>query len=107
MFYRMKALNYRNFSLLSRVWNGPQNVLTGKQAEEKMINILKDKFPKAETIEVSDVSGGCGAMFEVNVIAPEFRGLNTVKQHRIINEALKEEIKDMHGIRIHTGIPDS
>jgi acid stress-induced BolA-like protein IbaG/YrbA len=25
-------------------------------------------------------------MFEVNVIAPEFKGLNTVKQHRIINE---------------------
>jgi hypothetical protein len=43
--------------LLSRVWNGPQNVLTGKQAEEKMINILKNKFPKAKTIEVSDVSG--------------------------------------------------
>lgn len=30
--------------------------------------------------------GGCGAMFEINVIAPEFKGLNTVKQHRIINE---------------------
>ncbi|XP_008208500.1 bolA-like protein 3 [Nasonia vitripennis] len=93
--------------LLSRVWNGPQNVLTGKQAEEKMTTLLRNKFPKAELIEVCDVSGGCGAMFEINVIAPEFKGLNTVKQHRIINEVLKEEIKDMHGIRIHTAIPDS
>ena len=25
-------------------------------------------------------------MFEVHVVAPEFKGLNTVKQHRIINE---------------------
>lgn len=25
-------------------------------------------------------------MFDINVIAPEFKGLNTVKQHRIINE---------------------
>ena len=25
-------------------------------------------------------------MFEINVIAPEFRGLNTIKQHRLIND---------------------
>lgn len=25
-------------------------------------------------------------MFEVSVVAPEFKGLTTVKQHRIINE---------------------
>lgn len=35
---------------------------------------------------VNYILGGCGAMFEINVIAPEFKGLNTVKQHRIINE---------------------
>ncbi|KAK0072254.1 hypothetical protein PV325_011638 [Microctonus aethiopoides] len=92
---------------LSRVWRGQSNVLAGKQAEEKMISILKNKFPKAELIEVNDISGGCGAMFEVNVIAPEFNGLNTVKQHRLINDTLKDEIKDMHGIRIQTGLPRS
>ncbi|XP_015584890.1 bolA-like protein 3 [Cephus cinctus] len=105
MFRHVFTTNFRNISLLSRLWNGPSGVLAGKQAEQKMINILRNKFPKAEFIEVTDVSGGCGAMFEVNVVAPEFKGLNTVKQHRIINEALKEEIKDMHGIRIHTSIP--
>lgn len=30
--------------------------------------------------------GGCGAMFDINVVASEFQGLNTIKQHRIINE---------------------
>ena len=25
-------------------------------------------------------------MFEINVIAPEFKGLNTIKQHRLIND---------------------
>lgn len=107
MIGRVFSLNSRNISLLSRVWNGPNGALAGKQAEQKMISVLRDKFPKAKLIEVSDISGGCGAMFEICVIAPEFKGLNTVKQHRLINEALKEEIKDMHGIRIHTGIPES
>ncbi|KAG7203157.1 hypothetical protein KM043_010275 [Ampulex compressa] len=107
MFGRLFTSNFRNISLLSRVWNGPSGVLAGKQAEQRMISLLRNKFPKAKLIEVTDVSGGCGAMFEISVVAPEFKGLNTVKQHRIINEVLKEEIKEMHGIRIHTSIPES
>ncbi|XP_033339763.2 bolA-like protein 3 isoform X2 [Megalopta genalis] len=107
MFGRVFMSNFRNISLLSRVWNGPNGALAGKQAEQKMKQILRNKFPRAKMIEVNDVSGGCGAMFEINVVALEFQGLTTMMQHRLINEALKEEIKDMHGIRIFTSIPDS
>ncbi|XP_012260993.1 bolA-like protein 3 [Athalia rosae] len=106
MFGRVIPSNLRGISLLSRVWSGPNGALAGKESEQRMISILRDRFPKAKLIEVTDVSGGCGAMFEVNVVAPEFKGLNTVKQHRLINEILKEEIKDMHGIRIHTSVQD-
>uniref|UniRef100_A0A1B6LRB3 BolA-like protein 3 n=1 Tax=Graphocephala atropunctata TaxID=36148 RepID=A0A1B6LRB3_9HEMI len=73
--------------------------------ESNIQDILRKNFPSAEYIEVRDVSGGCGAMFEISVITEEFRGLTIVKQHRLINEALKEEIKDMHGLRIHTALP--
>lgn len=73
--------------------------------EAKLKNILKEKFPKARTIDVADISGGCGAMFEISVTAPDFKGLTMVKQHRMVNEALKEQIKDMHGLRIHTSVP--
>lgn len=31
---------------------------------------------------MEDVSGGCGAMFEVYVKDVAFKGINTVKQHR-------------------------
>ncbi|XP_043276799.1 bolA-like protein 3 isoform X2 [Venturia canescens] len=86
MFGRVFNTNSRKISLLSRVWSGPNGALAGKQAEQKMIDILRNKFPNAQTIEVTDVSGGCGAMFHINVVASEFKGLNTVKQHRIINE---------------------
>lgn len=43
--------------LLSRLWNGSNGVLAGKQAEQKMISILRKKFPNAQLIEVTDVSG--------------------------------------------------
>ncbi len=49
--------------------------------------------------------GGCGAMYEIYVETMDFKGLNTVKQHRLVTEALKAEIKDMHGVRIHTKLP--
>ncbi|XP_057322512.1 bolA-like protein 3 isoform X1 [Microplitis mediator] len=104
----MKRVNKpTTLQLLSKVWSGQSGVLAGKQAEEKMTSILRSKFPKAHTIEVNDISGGCGAMFEVNVITSEFNGLSTVKQHRLINDTLKNEIKDMHGIRISTGLPEA
>lgn len=70
-----------------------------------MTKILQNKFPKAKTIQVADVSGGCGAMYEIFVETKDFQGLNTVKQHRMITETLKKEIKEMHGLRIHTAIP--
>ena len=63
---------------------------------------LRVKFPKATDIAVMDVSGGCGAMFEVYVEAPDFKGMRVVKQHQLVNQALASQIKEMHGLRIST-----
>lgn len=46
-------------------------------------------------------------MYEILVESLDFKGLSTVKQHRLITETLKKEIKDMHGVRIHTSVPES
>lgn len=62
---------------------------------------------QAQNISVVDISGGCGAMYEIVVETKEFSGLSRVKQHQLITDTLKTEIKDMHGLRIHTSIPDS
>ena len=43
--------------------------------------VLKRSFPKAADIVVQDISGGCGAMFEVYVVSDEFKGVTRVKQH--------------------------
>lgn len=46
-------------------------------------------------------------MYEIFVETNEFKGLSSVKQHQLITDTLKSEIKDMHGLRIHTSIPES
>ncbi|KAK6294576.1 hypothetical protein J4Q44_G00354060 [Coregonus suidteri] len=65
----------------------------------------QEKFPSATSLKVVDISGGCGAMYEVHIESNEFKGKRTVQQHQLVNQALKEEIQGMHGLRIFTDIP--
>lgn len=60
---------------------------------------------QAKSVSVVDISGGCGAMYEIAIESSDFKGLSRVKQHRMVTDTLKDEIKDMHGLRIHTSIP--
>ncbi|XP_035986654.1 bolA-like protein 3 [Fundulus heteroclitus] len=73
--------------------------------EERIASVLKEKFPQASKLKVVDISGGCGAMYEIHIESSEFKGKRTVQQHKLVNQALKEEIQGMHGLRIFTDIP--
>ena len=44
-------------------------------------------------------------MYEIYVETSEFNGLSLVKQHRLVTETLKAQIKEMHGLRIQTAVP--
>lgn len=75
-------------------------------AEQKLIDLLRARFPRARLIDVVDISGGCGAMYTVYVETSEFANMRTVKQHQMVNEVLLAEIKNnMHGLRIQTAVP--
>lgn len=41
-------------------------------------------------------------MFEIHIKSSDFKNLSMVKQHQMVNSALKEEVKQMHGVRIFT-----
>uniref|UniRef100_A0A8C0P3P3 BolA-like protein 3 n=3 Tax=Canis lupus TaxID=9612 RepID=A0A8C0P3P3_CANLF len=75
------------------------------EGELKVTRILKENFPGATAIQVTDISGGCGAMYEIHIDSEEFKEKRTIQQHQMINQALKEEIKRMHRLRIFTSNP--
>ncbi|KAF8461109.1 bola protein [Kalaharituber pfeilii] len=50
----------------------------------------------ASHVEVQDLSGGCGQIFEAVIVSPEFRGKTTLARHRLVNNTLKEEIAKVH-----------
>ncbi|KAJ2499132.1 hypothetical protein GGH96_003792 [Coemansia sp. RSA 1972] len=56
-------------------------------------------------LSVTDSSGGCGSMYVVEIEAECFRGLNRVKQTKMVNGLLKSELKDMHGMRVLCTVP--
>ena len=78
--------------LLSRLWNGSNGVLAGKHAEEKMISILRNRFPQAQLIEVTDVSGTdllyALLYWKINLLPMCLKGLphtkfrNSAKDHK-------------------------
>ncbi|XP_077569889.1 bolA-like protein 3 [Stigmatopora nigra] len=78
---------------------------TQTDGEIRIAAVLKEKFPQASSLKVVDISGGCGAMYEVHIESSEFHGKRTVQQHHLVNQALKDEIQGMHGLRIFTDIP--
>jgi stress-induced morphogen len=52
--------------------------------------------------QVQDISGGCGSMYALDIESPKFKGLTVIKQHKLVNQVLKEEIAQWHGVQLRT-----
>jgi stress-induced morphogen len=72
-------------------------------AAERLESLLRNAFPNADEIHVDDRTGG-GDHFQVTVAAARFDGLSLLDQHRLVNEALAEPLRDgtIHELRIKT-----
>ena len=75
----------------------------GAMAVERLESLLRDAFPDAHELRVDDRTGG-GDHFQVTVASPRFEGLGLLDQHRLVNEALAEPLRDgtIHELRIKT-----
>lgn len=72
--------------------------------ERLVYDKLVSKLSPQELV-VKDVSGGCGSMFAIKVVSSEFKGIPMVKQHRLVNEILADEIAKWHGLQLRTQAP--
>ena len=72
-------------------------------AESTIRSILEKELTPTK-LEVQDTSGGCGAMFNIVVESPIFKGKTLVAQHKFVTQILKKEIKEMHGLTLTTKV---
>ena len=72
-------------------------------AVDHLESLLRDAFPDAPELRVEDRTGG-GDHFQVTVASPRFDGLPLLEQHRLVNDALAEPLRDgtIHELRIKT-----
>ena len=72
-------------------------------ATERIETLLRSAFPDANELRVEDRTGG-GDHFQVTVASSRFAGLTLLDQHRLVNEALAEPLRDgtIHELRIKT-----
>ena len=72
-------------------------------AAEPLQALLHRAFPDATELSVEDRTGG-GDHFQVTVASPRFDGLSLLDQHRLVNDALAEPLRDgtIHELRIKT-----
>jgi stress-induced morphogen len=75
----------------------------GSVATQPLQTLLERAFPEATRVEVLDRTGG-GDHFQVVVTSPRFDGLPLIDQHRLVNDALAEPLRDgtIHELRIKT-----
>jgi stress-induced morphogen len=72
-------------------------------ATEPLQKLLEDAFPDASELRVEDRTGG-GDHFQVTIASSRFDGLTLLDQHRLVNEALAQPLRDgtIHELRIKT-----
>lgn len=44
-------------------------------------------------------------MYALDIVSEQFKGLPIVKQHRLVNSVLGEELKKWHGVQMKTKAP--
>jgi stress-induced morphogen len=76
-------------------------------ATERLEQLLRTAFPDAEELRVEDRTGD-GDHFQVIVTSARFDGLPLLDQHRLVNAALAEPLRDgtIHELRIKTRVTE-
>ncbi|CCX12302.1 Similar to Altered inheritance of mitochondria protein 1; acc. no. P39724 [Pyronema omphalodes CBS 100304] len=91
---------YRSFSTTVR----RLNLAPPAELDAQELHVFKKLNAALEPtrLQVQDISGGCGSMYAIEIASSKFKGIPMVKQHRLVNEVIAEEIKTWHGVRLTT-----
>jgi len=71
------------------------------EGELEIFNKIKAELDPIR-LEVQDISGGCGSMYALDIESSKFKGLTVIKQHKLVNQILANEIKKWHGVQLKT-----
>ena len=53
-----------------------------------------------------NVAPGSESHFKVTIVSPSFDELMLIKRHRLVNQALQQELQQVHALALHTLTPE-
>eukprot|EP00658_Telonema_sp_P-2_P083057 TRINITY_DN889_c0_g2_i5.p1 TRINITY_DN889_c0_g2~~TRINITY_DN889_c0_g2_i5.p1 ORF type:complete len:101 (-),score=37.85 TRINITY_DN889_c0_g2_i5:307-609(-) len=71
---------------------------------DRIRDLISEAVEEAEIV-VEDVSGGCGAKFQLQVVSESFDGMNPLARQRQINTILKPVMPEIHAIQMKCMTP--
>lgn len=67
--------------------------------------LIKDRFPGAE-VTIKDLAGD-GDHYAAHVVAPQFKGMTRVQQHKMVYDALEGRMGGvLHALALTTAVKD-
>ncbi|KAM0719044.1 hypothetical protein Q7P37_004949 [Cladosporium fusiforme] len=72
-----------------------QNQLSSGITADSLAETIRSRLDAAH-VDIQDLSGGCGQMFEAIIVSGQFEKKMTLARHRLVNSALKQEIAAIH-----------
>ncbi|XP_068854935.1 bolA-like protein 2 [Aphelocoma coerulescens] len=72
---------------------------------EELRERLQERL-QAQHVEVRECPQLCRGSFRIFVVSGIFRGLKTLQRHRLVNEALGEELGRIHALEQRTLTPE-
>jgi stress-induced morphogen len=70
---------------------------------------VRRRLPGACTLQPLTclLAGGCGSFYAISITSSAFKDLPMIKQHRLVNDTLKQEIEGIHGLQVCNTALDS
>ncbi|KAJ1724884.1 hypothetical protein LPJ53_000882 [Coemansia erecta] len=67
---------------------------------DEIESLIQTNIGDIHKIQIEDVSGGCGSMFNVMIVSDKFKGLMRLKQHKLVHQALGDKMKELHALTL-------
>ena len=75
--------------------------------EQKLAGEFDTEYLQVENeSHMHNVAPGSESHFKVTIVSDAFRDQMLIKRHRLVNETLKQELKQIHALALHTLTPE-
>mmetsp|Transcript_7286 Transcript_7286/g.25161 ORF Transcript_7286/g.25161 Transcript_7286/m.25161 type:complete len:89 (+) Transcript_7286:157-423(+) len=67
---------------------------------EHLEKALRERLAATDVLVLDTSADRCGSSYDVAIVSSQFEGKKLLDRHRLVNDALKDEMKEIHALSI-------